>query len=54
MPFTLAHGMLGAWDELLFIPIAIVFTIIMFFGWRLSRKFKPELEEDTAQETILD
>ncbi|MEL6408617.1 MAG: hypothetical protein AAFR81_29890 [Chloroflexota bacterium] len=47
----LAHGALGVWDEVLFIGVAVVFTVFMFVSYLTSRNFEPELEDDVANET---
>ena len=46
MPILLAHGALGAWDELVFVGIAIVFVGMMAFSWLRSQQVD---DEDAAQ-----
>lgn len=36
-PKLLAHGALGAWDELIFLSIFVIFIIIMGVSWVRSR-----------------
>ena len=40
MPFTpiLAHGALGAFDEVIFISVAAIFLIMMGISWFISRR----------------
>lgn len=45
-PILLAHGALGAWDEIIFVGVSAVFFVMMGVSWARSRAFEPELEED--------
>lgn len=46
MRFILAHGQLGAWDELIFLGITVVFALIMVYSWLRSRNLVDEEEEE--------
>lgn len=37
LPIFLAHGALGAWDEIIFISVFAVFLAIMGIAWVRSR-----------------
>lgn len=50
MGIWLAHGAFGIWDEVLFIGIAVVFTVFLGISWLQSRGFEPELEDDPPDE----
>ena len=54
MPFILAHGAVGPWDDILVVGIAIVFTGFMVYSWFKSRDFEPVLEEDEAEKSDTD
>jgi hypothetical protein len=41
----LAHGLVGVLDEVLYIGIAIVFTLFIAMSWWRSRGFEPEMED---------
>ena len=41
MTAILAHGQLGAWDELIFLGITVLFALIMVFSWLRSRNLAP-------------
>lgn len=43
VPIILAHGALGAWDELIFLGIAVIFTGMVIYTWFKSRSLEPEL-----------
>lgn len=45
----LAHGALGAFDELIFLAVAVVFLGMMGVSWFRSRDFEPELESEGEQ-----
>lgn len=42
----LAHGALGAWDEVIFVGIALVFVVMMGISWFKSRNAEPIWEEN--------
>jgi hypothetical protein len=44
----LAHGLLGAWDELIYVSIAGVFVAFMAISWIRSRNQPPDEEEAPA------
>lgn len=46
MPILLAHGALGAWDEVIFLGIAVVFVGMMVFSWLNSRRAADEDEQE--------
>lgn len=48
MPIViLAHGALGAFDEIIFVSVAVVFVGMMAFSWFRSQQLTDEiLEED--------
>lgn len=48
MPVILAHGALGAFDEIVFLCIALVFVAMMAFSWLRSQRLPPEDEEANA------
>lgn len=51
LPTFLAHGVLGAFDELMFAGVAVVFLVMMGISWVRSRSFEPEWEDEhTAPE----
>jgi hypothetical protein len=41
-----AHGLLGAFDEILFAGVTVIFLVATVHTWRRSRTFSPILEED--------
>jgi hypothetical protein len=53
LPFVLAHGALGNWDEIIFLGIAVIFLAMMGISWLRSR-FQtledPPATPDTASE----
>ncbi|MCC6614297.1 MAG: hypothetical protein IT320_12520 [Anaerolineae bacterium] len=50
MPFVIAHGALGSFDELIFVGVGIVFVAIMIFSWWRSRNASSEtLDELNAK-----
>lgn len=51
LPVLLAHGILGPWDDLIFLGVAVVFLVIMGISWIYSRTFVAELEEEDQSET---
>jgi hypothetical protein len=48
MPVLLAHGALGAFDELIFAAVGIAFLVMMGVSWLRSRNLPPEDEEDAV------
>lgn len=48
MPAILAHGALGAFDEIVFLGIALVFVGMMAFSWLRSQQLPAEDEEAGA------
>jgi hypothetical protein len=48
VPIILAHGALGAFDEMIFLGIAVVFLGLMGVSWFKSRNMPEELEEKPA------
>jgi hypothetical protein len=48
VPVILAHGALGAFDEMIFLGIAVVFLGLMGVSWLKSRNLPEELEEKPA------
>ncbi len=42
MPFILAHGALGPFDELIFLGIAVVFLVMMGISWLRSQELPEE------------
>lgn len=48
LPLILAHGALGAWDEVIFVSIAAIFLVMMGISWVRSRTAAPP---DAAIET---
>ena len=46
MPIMLAHGALGAWDEIVFLGIALVFAGMMAFSWLNSRQATDEDDQE--------
>lgn len=51
MPFILAHGASGIFDEVLVGGIAVVFIGFMAYSWFKSRDFEPVLEDDETDST---
>lgn len=51
VPIILAHGALGAFDEMIFLGIAVVFLGLMAVSWLKSRNMPDELEEPPADPT---
>ena len=43
------HGALGYWDELIFVGVAVVFTVVVGLVWWSSRRFEPEYEEEVGE-----
>ncbi len=48
---VLAHGALGAFDELLLIAVALAFVIIMAISWLRTRNEPPLLEDSATPST---
>ena len=48
MPVILAHGALGAFDEIVFLCIALVFVGMMAFSWLRGQRMPAEDEEAGA------
>lgn len=55
-PFILAHGSLGAWDEMIFLAIGAIFFGVMFISWWRSRgddfeasDLRPQIDDDQTQ-----
>lgn len=44
-PTLLAHGALGAFDELIFLGVGVIFLVMMGISWLKSRDVKPEFDE---------
>ncbi len=42
MPFILAHGALGPFDEIIFLGIAAVFLVMMGISWLRSQELPEE------------
>lgn len=42
MPFIVAHGALGVWDEVIYLSIAAIFVAFMVISWLRSRNQEPE------------
>lgn len=45
IPFLLAHGGLGAFDEVIFVSIAAIFIVMMGISWVRSRNIDPDLDD---------
>ncbi len=50
MTAFLAHGQLGAWDELIFLGITVLFALIMVFSWLRSRNLAADEPEDEPED----
>jgi len=37
LPFVIAHGALGPWDELIFLGVVVIFIMMMVVSWFRSR-----------------
>jgi hypothetical protein len=44
LPIILAHGVLGGWDELIFLGVAAIFLTMMGISWVRSRNSTLPLE----------
>lgn len=44
-PTILAHGALGAFDEIIFLGVGVVFLVMMGISWLKSRNMKPEFND---------
>jgi len=52
MPMViLAHGALGAFDEIIFISIAVVFVGMMGFSWFRSQQLTDEMVDEDGNIT---
>jgi hypothetical protein len=51
MPVLVAHGLLGPFDELIYLAIGIVFAIFMIVSWIRSRNEPPEDEDSSGDPT---
>ena len=51
MPVILAHGALGAWDEVIYISIAAIFVGFMIISWFRSRNQVSDDEDEQVVET---
>ncbi len=50
MPVILAHGALGAFDEIIFLGVAVVFLGMMAVSWLRSQQL-PEEDWDATDES---
>ena len=50
MPVIFAHGALGAFDEVIFMSIAVVFLAMMGLSWARSQEL-PDEEAEAAEES---
>jgi len=52
MPTLLAHGLLGQFDEIIYLGIAVVFIGFMALSWIRSRNqvYEDEVQDDSAKE----
>jgi len=46
MPFVIAHGALGNFDELIFVGVGVAFLVIMAFSWWRSRNVSSETHDE--------
>lgn len=53
MPFIIAHGALGPWDEIIYLSIGVVFVGFMVVSWFRSRNQPPDEEEAQAADPAL-
>ncbi len=51
IPLVLAHGALGAFDELLFLAVAVVFVALMVTAWIRSRNSALDEDEDATRDS---
>jgi len=51
MPFLLAHGALGWWDEIIFAGVVFFFLVMMGLQWVKSRADGETTAEDTPSAT---
>jgi uncharacterized membrane protein (DUF4010 family) len=51
IPLVLAHGALGAFDEILFLAVAVVFVGLMIVAWIRSRNNADEAETGAITDT---
>jgi hypothetical protein len=49
-----AHGLVGVLDEVLYVGIALVFTLFIGLSWWRSRGFEPEMEDSEEESTTTD
>lgn len=47
-PIFVAHGLLGIFDELIFLSIAVIFLIFMGIVWVRSRAIQPDFDEENT------
>jgi len=45
MPFILAHGAAGIYDEVLTVVVGIAFVVFIVYGWYKSRNLDPEARD---------
>jgi hypothetical protein len=50
LPIIVAHGSLGAFDEIIFLGVGLIFLGMMGLSWFRSRNMPAELEEPTPGE----
>ena len=43
----LAHGALGAWDEVIFASVAVIFVVMMAISFIKSRNIDPDADDPT-------
>ena len=48
MPYLLAHGALGWWDEIIFAGVMVFFLVMMGLQWVKSRADAEDAVDDTA------
>jgi hypothetical protein len=46
MPFVIAHGALGSFDELIFVGVGVVFLALMAISWLRSRSASSETHDE--------
>jgi hypothetical protein len=47
-PYVLAHGVLGPFDEIIFLGVGVVFLVMMGLSWIKSRNVPPEFDESQS------
>lgn len=52
IPFYLAHGALGFWDEVIFVSVVVIFLVMMGIAWFRSRSMDFRADDLTTVRAV--